>query len=101
MIPPNMSNIDKVIRCEKTALRSVRFDKLIRSEKTASRSVRIVQTISVRIQSDNCILLPEQRVSGLTILTVCTDRKRTFRFVYRCNLRTEKCLYGLYKPYGS
>ena len=30
----------------------------------------------------NCISLPERRVNGLTIRTVCTDRKGTFRFVY-------------------
>ena len=32
-----LSNIDKLIRSENTASRSVRFDKLIRSENTASR----------------------------------------------------------------
>ena len=40
-----MSNIDKLIRSENTALRSVRFDKLIWPEKIALRSVRIVKTI--------------------------------------------------------
>ena len=41
----DMSNIDKLIRSENTALRSVRFDKLIQSEKAALRSVQIVKTI--------------------------------------------------------
>ena len=42
-VPP--TPIDKLIRPENTASRSVRFDRLIRSENTASRSVRFDKLI--------------------------------------------------------
>ena len=94
----------------KTASRFVRFDKLIRSENAASRSVHF----SVRTQSVNCISLRGLRIFphiiwewglyGLTIRTVRTDRKGTFRSVNCISLRRlgmfprliwERGLYGL------